>query len=247
MRVRVRGFVCILLAALTPAKAIAAVIDLDADNFDAELRTGGGSFVKFYAPWCGHCKRLAPAWEQLAERDLGGVRICRVDLTKSGASDLGKRFAVRGFPTLLFFPSGETEDIHKYTGKRVLEEMATFANGGWRSTDAYDPSKEPPPPPRKGFGEQVWALVKRNWMLFGVLGFAMIVGITVTLCMGPSGPPRKVRRDAEAERPDADASSPERTFGNVPLSMQGQSPSPGGSPERTFGNVPLSMQKAHVD
>ena len=70
-------------------------------------------FVKFYAPWCGHCKTLAPAWEEISQSLVGEVNVAKVDVPAN--QDLGRRFDIKGFPTLKLFVKGKS---YTYKGKR---------------------------------------------------------------------------------------------------------------------------------
>ncbi|GAA5991874.1 hypothetical protein JCM10908_002250 [Rhodotorula pacifica] len=83
------------------------------------------SFVKFFAPWCSHCKAMAPAWKELAE-DLAsdGVRVYQMDCDNKANKKACKAAKVQSYPTLKFFNAGASVE---YLGKRDKESMKTFA------------------------------------------------------------------------------------------------------------------------
>ena len=81
--------------------------------------------MEFYAPWCGHCKRLEPVYKQLADRFSSNskVSISKVDCTANKAA-CGTH-GVRGYPTLLFFAAGSSSG-EKYQGGRDVESMSKW-------------------------------------------------------------------------------------------------------------------------
>jgi len=85
-------------------------------------------FIEFYAPWCGHCKNLAPHWAALAtELKKDGIKVGKVDATQNG--NLAQKYEVSGYPTLKFFPAGPKakEIVISYNGGRDTSSMASFA------------------------------------------------------------------------------------------------------------------------
>lgn len=88
------------------------VVVLTSKNFDEFIKEHKFVFVKFYAPWCGHCKSMAPAYSKVAKRmkaEKNGVPIAKVDATVD--NELGSKYGVKGFPTLKLFINGEPIDF----------------------------------------------------------------------------------------------------------------------------------------
>lgn len=123
--VLIKSFVLSALAATVAAKS--AVIELLPSNFDdIVLKSGKPTLVEFFAPWCGHCKTLAPVWEDLAntyEYAKDKVQIAKVDA--DAQRELGKRFGIQGFPTLKFF-DGKSSKPQDYKSGRDLESLTNF-------------------------------------------------------------------------------------------------------------------------
>ncbi|KAI1164279.1 thioredoxin-like protein [Nemania serpens] len=116
-----------VLAGLTAAVAAkSAVLDLIPKNFDdVVLKSGKPTLVEFFAPWCGHCKNLAPVYEELGQAFASSktVQIAKVDA--DAEKSLGKRFGIQGFPTLKWF-DGKSDKPEEYNGGRDLESLTKF-------------------------------------------------------------------------------------------------------------------------
>lgn len=81
-------------------------------------------FIKFYAPWCGHCKALSPIWDEMFEKNRHSLNIAKVDCTDDQNMELCVQFKISGYPTLLLL---HEDRYYKYRGPRDYESLIEFA------------------------------------------------------------------------------------------------------------------------
>ncbi|CAL4895601.1 unnamed protein product [Urochloa decumbens] len=113
-------------AAVSPAAADDVVALTEAD-FEKEVGQDRAALVEFYAPWCGHCKKLAPEYEKLGAsfKKAKSVLIAKVDCDEH--KSVCSKYGVSGYPTIQWFPKGSLEP-KKYEGQRSAEALAEFVN-----------------------------------------------------------------------------------------------------------------------
>ncbi|KAG9489219.1 protein disulfide-isomerase A3 [Eleutherodactylus coqui] len=107
--------VLVLLAACSSRAS--DVLDLTDDDFESSIGEYPTILVEFFAPWCGHCKRLAPEYETAATKLKGTVALAKVDCTAN--SNTCNKYGVSGYPTLKVFRDGE--ESGSYDGPRNAE------------------------------------------------------------------------------------------------------------------------------
>jgi protein disulfide-isomerase A1 len=102
--------------------------------------------IEFYAPWCGHCKALAPKYDILAGLYVDNghadkVTIAKVDATANDVPD-----EVQGFPTIKLYKAGDKKNPILYSGSRSIEDLIKFVkeNGKYEIEVAYDENAPAP-------------------------------------------------------------------------------------------------------
>merc|ERR1719428_1917685 len=120
---RMRLALVILLSVWVPLASAAAddVVAMNTKAFDDALKQHKHMLVEFYAPWCGHCKKLAPEYEKAATELKGQIPLGKVDATEE--KELATRYNVKGFPTMVWFEEAKQTE---YDGGRTAETIVEW-------------------------------------------------------------------------------------------------------------------------
>ncbi|KAL9113018.1 MAG: hypothetical protein Q9227_002883 [Pyrenula ochraceoflavens] len=116
-----------------PPNPIGTSVPLTGESFQKLVTTTQDPwFIKFYAPWCGHCQALAPTWSQLAKelKDQLNVGEVNCDKERRLCNDVG----VKGYPTIHFFRGGERVE---YDGLRGLGDFLSYTKKALDSDVKY--------------------------------------------------------------------------------------------------------------
>ncbi|CAK8544554.1 unnamed protein product [Lathyrus sativus] len=103
------------------------VVVLTDDSFETEVGNDRAALVEFYAPWCGHCQKLAPEYEKLAAsfKKINTILIGKVDCDEQKL--ICTKYKVYGYPSIQWFPKGSLTPM-KFEGARTAEALAGFIN-----------------------------------------------------------------------------------------------------------------------
>ncbi|XP_057656331.1 protein disulfide-isomerase A6 homolog [Diorhabda carinulata] len=102
------------------------VIELTDSNFEElVIKSDDMWLVEFFAPWCGHCKNLAPHWSKAASELKGKVKLGALDATVHQVKS--SQYGVHGYPTIKFFAPGAKDSPTDYDGGRTSNDIVNWA------------------------------------------------------------------------------------------------------------------------
>lgn len=113
--------------ATTASDSASSVVDLTPKNFKKIVDGSKNVLVKFYAPWCGHCKNMAEDYKTLAGGYGHAEDVVIAEVNADEHRSLGDKFDIQGFPTLKYFSKdGDVSKPDDYSGSRDLDSLLDF-------------------------------------------------------------------------------------------------------------------------
>ena len=108
-----------------------ATVKVTDDSFDADvLKSATPVLVDFWAEWCGPCKQIGPALEQIADELAGQVVVAKVNIDDSPT--VPSKLGVKGIPTLMLFKDGQMASmkVGAMPKGKIMEWLAEAGIGG---------------------------------------------------------------------------------------------------------------------
>lgn len=113
---------------LLASNAMGRLLSVDDDSFEeVVIKSGKPSLVKFYAPWCFHCKQMKQTWEDLADSYEGeDVQIVEIDVDLH--KGIRQRYGIESYPQVKLFKPEQISIPIDYEGERTIEQFSQFIN-----------------------------------------------------------------------------------------------------------------------
>ncbi|KAK8815905.1 hypothetical protein WA538_005026 [Blastocystis sp. DL] len=161
-------------------------------TFDKEVMQSesGIWFVRFFAPWCGHCKRMASSWEIMSSQVKGTIPVADVDATTE--TQLAAKYHIEYYPTILLFTRNT---IYEYDGPRNAAHLVQFAKEAKESIESGGTPKDCSVyMKRNGKGEFVYQKPPENsyaihtWMRLGGIAILFFLWCKVHIIVNDERP-----------------------------------------------------------